>query len=328
MTAPTAEAAASPRHRVRAFGLDIDASFAVPGVPATATAAGGPATRVDLVSEADVDRDWPAADAERLLEERFEGDDEEPARTIDAHPVAGYRLYARHFGLARISPDGSRVVCAPPGAAGWDWQRFLVGRILPWAAVLRGYEAFHASAVAVGGRAVAFVGHTGAGKTSLALRLVASGAEFLTDDVLAVDRSGGELRAHPGAAVASVRPAERAAIPDGAWDALGTVLGESGKTYVELPTADGPRPLAALYFLRRGDGPAIERIAALDPRLLLASTFVLGVQTPERLRNQLDVCAAIAAAVSAFDLRVAPGVDAGRLAESVLEHLTTLGVPA
>ena len=329
MPLPRADAAprpaASGRHRVRAFGLEVDASFPVPGLPAAVGAPLGPATTVDLVPDAEVDRDWPAGAADRVLEERF-GSDTEPARTIDVHPVAGYRLYARHFGLARISPDGGRVICAPPGPAEWDWQRFLVGRILPWAAVLRGYEAFHASAVAVGGRVVAFVGPTGAGKTSLALRLVADGGEFVTDDVLAVDLRDGEPHGHPGAGIASVRPSERESIPSEVWGGLGSVLGESGKTYLALPRAEGPRPLAAVYFLRTGEGAAIEPMAGPDPRLLLASTFVLGVQTPGRLRNQLDVCAAIATAVPAFGLCVTAGLDSAGLARAVAEHLAAEGV--
>jgi hypothetical protein len=312
------------RHRARAFGLDIDASFPVPGLAAAEGATGGPSTRIDLVPEEELDRDWAGGEARRVLEEHFD-DEAEPARTIDVHPSLGYRLYARHFGLARIAPDGRGVLCAPPGPAGWDWQRFLVGRILPWAAVLNGYEAFHASAVAIGGRAVAFVGETGAGKTSLALRLVASGAEFLTDDVLAVETGEGGVRGHAGAGIASVRPAEREAIPTATWETLGTVLGHSGKTYVELPVSPEPRPLAAVYFLRSDDGARIEALPKLDPRRLLASTFVLGIQTPERLSNQLDVCAALARAVPAFELRVT-GVDAGGLAQSVSEHLAGLGV--
>ena len=93
------------------------------------------------------------------------------------------------------------MACAPPDDEPWSWQRFLVGRILPWAAVLRGHEAFHASAVAVRGRAAAFVGATGAGKTSLAVQLVARGADFVTDDVLSLSREGDEIRAHAGAAI-------------------------------------------------------------------------------------------------------------------------------
>jgi hypothetical protein len=309
--------------RTRAFGLEIESSFEAPGLPPATGPAQGPHVRMDLVSAEAIDADWPATDATRVLEEHFgEGP---PARTIDSHPEAGYRLYARHFGLARISPSGDRVTCAPPNDEPWSWQRFLVGRILPWAAVLRGHEAFHASAVAVRGRAVAFVGETGAGKTSLAVQLVARGADFLTDDVLALSRGGDhEVLAHAGAAIASVRPAERDAMPRDRWAALGHVLGESGKTYVALPRADGRLPLGALYFLTRGATSEPETVPVLHPRLLLASTFVLGVQTRERLHTQLDVCAAIAHGVPAFRLPVAPGVSADELAQIVQSHLSEL----
>jgi hypothetical protein len=308
--------------RARAFGLEIEASFEAPGLPPASGPPVGRRTQLDLVSEEGIDSDWPAGAATRVLEERF--DDGGPARTIDVHPRRGYRLYARHFGLARISPTGEHVECAPPPDEPWSWQRFLVGRVLPWAAVLRGYEAFHASAVAFDGRAVAFVGPTGAGKTSLAVQLVYRGGEFMTDDVLALGSDEGGLLAHPGAGIASVRPAERATIPDERWNALGQELGHSVKTYVELPRAELPLRLAALYFLEREDGATVEPLERLDPRLLLASTFVLGVQTPERLRNQLDVCAALAREVPMFRLRVATGMAAERLAGEVHTHLEGL----
>lgn len=315
--------------RARAFGLEIDASFAVPGLsPVCAAGPFGPMTRLDLATREEIDAWWSEDGVTRVLEEHSqdEGTDAGPSRTIDVHPSLGYRLYARHFGLARISADGASVLCAPPEEeAPWSWQRFLVGRILPWAAVLRGFEVFHASAVAIDGRAIALTGPTGAGKTSLALRLVEQGAAFLTDDVLAVDRHDGELMAHPGAGIASVRPVERAAFSEVAWDGLGTVLGESDKTYVAVPRVERPLPLTAIFFVGRGDGPAVEPLASPDPRLLLGSTFVLGVQTPSRLRNQLDVCAAIARTVPAYRLRVAPGVDAATLAEMVREAAAAAG---
>src|SRR3954451_25123209 len=197
--------------RSRAYGLEIESSFEAPGLPPAAGPAQGPKVRMDLISAEAIDADWPAADATRVLEEQF--GDGPPARTIDSHPDAGYRLYARHFGLARIGPTGDEVLCAPPDDEPWSWQRFLVGRVLPWAAVLRGYEALHASAVGWAGRAVGFVGETGAGKTSLAVQLLARGMHFFTDDVLAVDRLRGSVRAHPGASIASVRERERDTMP-------------------------------------------------------------------------------------------------------------------
>jgi hypothetical protein len=315
----TDRAVEGKRRLARAFGLEIDLSFPAPGLPDAVGPGSGRPVRADLVHPEEIDRDWPAAEAERLLAESFDGG--EPSRTIDAHPSAGYRLYARHFGLARLTPDGSRVHCSPPDVEPWSWQRFLVGRILPWAAVLRGLEVFHASAVTVDGRAAAFVGRTGAGKTSLAVQLVTRGGRFLTDDVLSLDRPEGELRAHPGAAIASVRPAERETIPDATWSSLGSVLGHSVKTYVELPREEGPVPLGAVYYLRSGDGPPVEPIERPDPRMLLSSTFVFGVRTPERLVHQLDVCAALVREVPMFWLRIQPEGGSARLAEVVDEHL-------
>jgi hypothetical protein len=310
--------AAGQRRRVRAFGLEIDASFDAPGLETAGGPGAGPVTTLDLASAEEIDRDWPAEGVERVLEEHF--DDGPAARTIDTHPEAGYRLYARHFGLARIAPDGGSILCAPPEDEAWSWQRFLVGRILPWAAVLRGHEAFHASSVAIDGKAVAFVGATGAGKTSLAVQLAVRGLGFVTDDVLVLEHTGGSLLAHPGAGIASIRPAEWEAIPSDTLARLGSVLGHSGKTYVAVPRADLPLPLGAVYFLGAGEGPEVEPIAAPDPRLLLSSTFVLGVQTPERLLNQLDVCAMMARQVPMFRLRIGRAVSAERLAATVHEH--------
>jgi hypothetical protein len=319
--APATEpAGAGGRRLASAFGLAIDLSFPAPGLPDAAAETEGARVRADLVDPAEIDRDWPAAEAERVLEERFGTGPGEPERTIDSHPTAGHRLYARHFGLARLSPSGDVIQCSPPDVEPWSWQRFLVGRILPWAAALRGLEPFHASAVSLDGRALAFVGPTGAGKTSLAVQLVARGAGFLTDDVLALDRRDGALRAHPGAAIASVRPAERETIPPATWTALGDELGHSGKTYVELAREHRPLPLGAVYFLRAGGGPPIERIERPDARMLLASTFVFGVRTPERLANQLDVCAALARTVPMFWLEVHGERRAARVADAVIAH--------
>src|SRR4051794_9704141 len=94
-----------PLLRARAFGLELTVSFEAPGLAPAAGPPAGPATRLDMVPAADIDEAWPAGAATRVLEEHIGAGP--PARTIDAHPHAGYRLYARHFGLARISPSGA-----------------------------------------------------------------------------------------------------------------------------------------------------------------------------------------------------------------------------
>ena len=323
MTREPAEPPSAESRRSCAFGLDIRSQFHMPGLAPCQQHSGGRTTRVELATADAIARDWPASGWTRVLEELSERG--EADRAIDSHPRAGYRLHARGFGVARVSPNGARIVCAPPAAPGWDWQRFLVGRILPWAAVLRGLEVLHASAVAINGRVLAFIGPTGAGKTSLAVQLVYRGARFVTDDVLALSLAGDELLAHQGASIASVRPAERAAIGPERWPLLGQELGENGKSYVELDRVTRPLPLSAVYFLTTGDRHAPEPMPAPDPRLLLASTFVLGVQTPRRLRNQLDVCAAIARSIPSFTLPVGPGVSSAELAAAVAEDWECIG---
>ena len=195
-----AEAPAALTWRSHVFGLEVEGTFDAPGLPPAAGPPFGPATTVEIVDAAAIDAGWPAAEATRLLEEHFD-DGLDAARSIDHAPGSGYRLYARHFGLAHVSEDGSLVRCAPPEDEPWSWQRFLVGRILPLAAVLRGREVFHAAAVTVGGRAIALSAETGVGNSSTTARLVLEGAGFLTDDVLAIDRHDGAFRAHPGASI-------------------------------------------------------------------------------------------------------------------------------
>jgi hypothetical protein len=284
---------------------------------------------VELAERSTIDAAWRPRAPERLLEEEFEGS--RATRTVDYDAELGYRLYARYFGLALISPDGERTLCAPPGVAAWRWQRFLVGRVLPWVALLRGREVFHASAVRVGDRAIAFAGPTGGGKTSLALRLVLRGAGFLTDDVLALEaRADGSVMAHPGASILSVRPGEKAALGRGDLRRLGRVLGISGKTYVALDRESDPLPLGGLYFLtpRPGEGTRVEP-AGVDTRALLGSSFVVSVSTPARLARQLDVCARLAEAVPLFRAHVDPADGSDALATTVLDHARrTLGVEA
>jgi HPr kinase/phosphorylase len=309
---------------VRAFGLTVESSFPIPGLRPGASGEPLPGRRCRVsLEEANVlERDWPFAEAERIDEERFDGH-VEPARTIDRHPELGYRLYARHFGLARVSADGTEVRCAPPDAEPWRWQRFLVGRILPIAAVLQGLEGFHASAVACDGRALALLGPSGGGKSSIALRLLLRGATFITDDVLVLEPGADGFSAHAGPGTIGVRAPEELALGPEALERAGRLLGRSDKAYLELERVPGPVALGALYFIRPGPPGAASEVREprrTDPLAVLASTFVLSMWTPKRQRNHLDLCGRLASSVRSYELIRPPDSDAGELAAAVEEH--------
>lgn len=65
------------------------------------------------------------------------------------------------------------------------------GTLLSLLLYLRGCPVLHGSAVDVEGSAIAFVGHSGQGKTTMATLLCTEGARAVTDDVLVVDDSDG-----------------------------------------------------------------------------------------------------------------------------------------
>ena len=145
---------------------------------------------------------WPAR--ARTICARSDGDGE-PMFTIDEHPDAEAtgRVGGRERGEYLLDRTGTRLWCSPGGEEP-AWERFLVGQVLPFAALLSGLEIFHASAVELDGGALAIAGPSGAGKTSVALALCELGAAFLADDVLALEIAGEQLLAHPGAPVAGV----------------------------------------------------------------------------------------------------------------------------
>lgn len=63
-------------------------------------------------------------------------------------------------------------------------------------------ETIHASAVAIGGRAVLIGGLSGKGKSDLALRLIDRGASLVSDDYSYVKRDGAQLRVSAPATIA------------------------------------------------------------------------------------------------------------------------------
>lgn len=98
-----------------------------------------------------------------------------------------------------VSPNGAQILYRILGSVSMEsLQTYLLGRVLSHALVKRGQEPLHASAVVVDGLAIAFLGSSTFGKSSLAACFVGAGFAFLTDDVLRLEEARGQLMAHPG----------------------------------------------------------------------------------------------------------------------------------
>jgi hypothetical protein len=283
-----------------AFGLSIRSSFALPGFHRGGALASG--RRLDLALRPPTSS-RPATDATRIYEWRDPTG--MPVLAIDSAPP-GYRFYVEGVGAYELDSSGTHASCTPDPKSGWLWQRYLLGQVLPFAALLQGLEVFHASAVALGGGAVCFAGPSGAGKSTLAINLHLAGAGILTDDVVAVELVRGRAVVHPGPGAVKIRRAALDLVsPDRA--SLGhLVSSDHHELRYEVAVEERPLPIRTFCLLHPQAGlerPVIEELPG-EPWPLLASTFNLLVDDADRLRAQLDVCQTIARQARMLRVRI------------------------
>ena len=264
---------------------------------------------------------WPGEQANRLVERRWP--DGSLFLAIDHHPDAGYRIHAPGYGEHVVSSDGGDWVGTVSPAPVWQWQKLLAAQVLPTIATLQGLEPLHASAVAIDGRVYGLIAPSGIGKSSTATHLIARGAHFFTDDVLALEQTPAGLFAHPGLQLANVHRHELDVMSASARARLGRLLGVSDKCHL-APSGVGDRlPLGGLVFLARGGHGSQVRIQPSegDPALLLGSAFSPHVISGSRLRRQLAVCAAVASDVPLWTMTCGPEASAGTVAEVLWRRL-------
>lgn len=124
----------------------------------------------------------------------------EPNVRVHAFRLAnGYRLQFDDTGVFDVSSDGHEISWRPSPSADERAARLdLTGRVLALALHIGGCLCLHASAVSIGGRAVAFLAPKGSGKSTLAVALERAGAELMSDDIVPVELTPSPV-ARPGA---------------------------------------------------------------------------------------------------------------------------------
>lgn len=143
--------------------------------------------------------------------------------------------------------------------------RFL-GPVLSYWFELRGLPTLHASAVAVNGRAVAFLSRHGGGKSGLAAAMAQAGFPLLTDDLLVLEEREDRWEARPSYPEMRMWPDEAAHFV-GPPESLPLVQADSEKRRVTIGDGgfgsflDAATPLACLYLASRrpeGEGGGVE----------------------------------------------------------------------
>jgi hypothetical protein len=160
------------------------------------------------------------------------------------------RWTIRYAGIVQAELDRAQRTLTVHPAIGGDPGMvpvFVEGSLLAHVLAAEGLLAIHASAVEWGGAALALVGPSGMGKSTLAALLCSAGARLLADDALRVDVADGRATCYPGSRRLRLRTA--AAPLAHAMDGAALTETADGRTAVRpAALADRPLPLRALVL--------------------------------------------------------------------------------
>jgi HPr Serine kinase C-terminal domain len=300
-----------------AYGLAIRSDARIDGLTVLGTAAGERAVELRTVTRAAIEATCPE---EALVRRGAQGADAERV-TYFEHGSDGLLMRTESFGDHLIADGGRRVLMAPGTVSEVLWHRYVCGQVLPLAASLQGLEVLHAAAVSVSGRAVALAGASGAGKSSIATRLLVRGARLLADDVIALELSGDGLLACPGPAVLRLCEDQERLLAECDRARLGPLLARQDKAIYGADRISGPLPLGGLYVLRRDAEASGVRIEPLrDVRLLFACTYDGVTRGAERSSRLLDTVRRLMVGKAAHAVHLGPDSTADDAALAVLEH--------
>lgn len=190
-----------------------------------------------------------------------------PFRDKDGESL-GYLYRAPEGEILRFTGVGDFLVLSdriegfsPDWSNGLAELRFL-GPVLSYWFESRGLSTFHASAVVVEGRAIAFMSRHGGGKSGLAAGMIAAGASLLTDDLLVLEERGGLWEARPSYPQMRMWPDEAEHFL-GNYTNLPRVQRDSEKRNVVVGEGglgsfcDASTPLACIYLATRMEGEAV-----------------------------------------------------------------------
>lgn len=222
------------------------------------------------------------------------------------HRVNGGFLL-RFPGLADYELDASAatVHCFPvPGVSEDTVWHLYHNQVMPLALSHQGQLVFHASAVEIRGQAVAFLGASGKGKSTLAASFASGGFPFLTDDGLVLDYSD-EVGWRALPSQPSIRlwnDSQRALIAADAPMAPALEFTTKGRflSNPALAYSNEPKPLARFYLL--GDGsatvPTLQALAPSEALIeLVKHSFLLDTDERQMLAAHFDELASLVAKV-------------------------------
>jgi len=259
------------------FGLILRSNSHIPGLERLESVSSPADVSIFLGKSPKVSSSDPSGDDELIYRSSYADDSNNPGLQI-WNSANGSLLHLVYY-------DGIEFWLEREGKNLWtvwpnrilleDVISYLLGPVLGLLLRLRGVTCLHASAVAVDGTGLVFVGAEGAGKSTTAAAFARQGFGVISDDVAALRESGNGFYIMPAyphlclwpESVKLLYGSDEALPPfSPAWDKRRLALGENGTRFESRRL-----PLGAVYLLgeRRADlAPSFE---ATTPRAALLS---------------------------------------------------------
>ena len=244
-------------HSYDAYGLGFQSALALPELTRRAELKADVTIRVGAVKKL-------AAEAGLCLDQPFH-----------VTPGGTYLFFSQIGGF--LVRGGNEIIVEPlPNIEDRVLRLPLLGAVLAVLLHQRGKLVLHASAVALDGKVVAFIGGKGSGKSTMAAALYGRGHELLADDVVAIETgcppmvvSGfPQLKLSPDAVTVALRE-NPDALPE-----VATHVPKRSRRVSEYFAA-GSMPLAAVYAIGYGSELWIKQLEPQDAiTVLIANSYM------------------------------------------------------
>ena len=197
---------------------------------------------------------------------------------------------------------------------------YLIPHVLSFPLIEMGKESLHATAVEKGGRAIALIGDSGRGKSTIAAACIAHGWRLLTDDLLVLDNRAvlpgvDRIKLTPAVMTALLGQREGAPMDD-----------ERGKFVYRLRPdefCNQERDLAGLVLIEPGEDFELQRIeGAAAFRSIAAATFNPLVTSAARLRAHMLFVAELLQRTPVYTLQTKHGLTLLSQAVQLIESIS------
>jgi len=217
-----------------------------------------------------------------------------------------YLLRFHSFADFSVSSDGKTIRCHPDPATPLETIRhLLLNPVIPRVLSNRGKTVLHASAVFYDKGAIAFLGETGSGKSTLSASFYQQGFPLLTDDCLVLKEKKGKLIGNASYSVVRLWPDTASALFENE-ESFPRVAHYTEKKQLRLenerlPVDSDQRPLLQGYVLSKSDYTHRERVVSITTLSmresfmeLVKQSFRLDITDRKKLKDEFKTLSRVA----------------------------------